>query len=307
MKLTYADPEKENWYLISWTLSNKCNYRCSYCPDFLHNGSSGWPEWSAVKEFVSSFDIPNKNICYRLSGGEPTYWKHFIELAKEVKKQGHAFSFLTNGSRDVEYFREISKYSDGIMLSYHPEYSDVNHFINIANNAECEVVVNLMMEVDCFDKQLEIANQLYENTNKLAIWPKVILDKTSGVHITNEVSNYTENQQQIIKDWPYFRKVNDYYLHRGELLLDDEKISANDLIIKELNKHRGWNCWAGLHMIKIDMHGNLYRSDCERGGRLGTIANYTLPSEPFVCDKDLCACLSDIFLRKESQIIVKEK
>ena len=56
MKLTYQTPEKENWFLVSWTLANKCNYRCDYCPSFLHDGSSGWPEKEDVFDFVKSFD-----------------------------------------------------------------------------------------------------------------------------------------------------------------------------------------------------------------------------------------------------------
>ena len=54
MKISYANPDKENWFLVSWALSNKCNYRCTYCPDFLHNGSSGQPKWEVVENFIRS-------------------------------------------------------------------------------------------------------------------------------------------------------------------------------------------------------------------------------------------------------------
>ena len=60
MKLTYKDPAKNNWFLVSWTLSNKCNYRCEYCPDILHNGSTGQPQWSTVKRFVQNFNLKDK-------------------------------------------------------------------------------------------------------------------------------------------------------------------------------------------------------------------------------------------------------
>jgi len=52
MKLDYQDKTKEDWFLVSWTLSNKCNYKCSYCPDILHNGTTGQPKWETVKNFV---------------------------------------------------------------------------------------------------------------------------------------------------------------------------------------------------------------------------------------------------------------
>lgn len=299
MKLTYADPKKENWFLVSWTLSNKCNYRCSYCPSMLHDGSSGWPDKNNVFDFVKNFQPSGKELCYRITGGEPTYWKYFSEFAQIVKSYGHYFTFLTNGSQSVDYYRDISHYSDGIIISYHPQYADVDHIASIANAAKCPVALNLMLVKERFDEQIEVAKKLYELTNSLAIWPKLVLDKTSVDHITNDVSDYTDHQKTLIKDWPYFRKINDNGLHRGEMLLNGKIIDANTLIVNKLNNHNGWKCWAGLHMIKIDMFGNIFRSECEQGGPIGDINQYTMPTDPIVCSKNVCACLSDIYLRKE--------
>jgi hypothetical protein len=302
MKLTYADSAKEDWFLVAWTLSNKCNYRCTYCPSYLHDGSTGHPEWNTIEQFVKNFNIPGKSICYRISGGEPTYWKHFLNLAKLIKEQGNYFSFLTNGSQSVEYYKEISKYADGIMISYHAEYADAEHIVNIANAIECPVVINLMMVQEKFDDMVNIGKYLYENTSKLAIWPKLVLDKTSGEFVTNNVSDYTVEQKEIIKHWPYFRAVDDSKIHRGKMLFDNEPVTGNDIIIKNLNRHEGWSCWAGLHMVSIDMWGDLYRSECRQGGKIGNLQNYMLPSVPIVCGAKKCSCLSDVYLQKESNV-----
>lgn len=299
MKLTYATPEKDDWFLVSWTLSNKCNYSCDYCPEHLHSGSTGQPRWETVKRFVEKFTRPGKKICYRLSGGEPTYWKHFLDLAKLVKEQGHTFSFITNGSQTVEYFKEISEYTEGIIISYHPKYANLKHIIDIANNVKCSVAINLMMVQDQFDELVDTAKFLYENTETLAIWPKVILDKSNIDSISNEVVAYTPKQLGIIKNWPYFRPHNVYHLHRGELLLDELPVDANDLITTGKNKFLGWECWAGVHMINIDMWGNMYRADCQYGGPIGNLERYKLPTDTITCGKEICACLSDIYVRKE--------
>jgi organic radical activating enzyme len=295
--ISYEDTNKENWFLVSWTLSNKCNYRCSYCPDHLHNGSTGQPRWETVERFIREFKV-DKDICYRISGGEPTYWKHFIDMAKLVKECNHTFSFMTNGSQSTNYYKSISVYTDGMIISYHPEYADVEHIIDIANNVSCPVALNLMMVKDNFDELYNIATYIYERTDKLAIWPKIILDKSDPEYITNEPSDYTESQLETIKNWPYFRKLDDIKLHRGNILLDDVKIDANQLILKGLNRHKHWNCYGGLDMINIDMWGNMYRSDCKNGGPLGNIERYGLPIIPIRCEMDSCNCLSDIYLRK---------
>lgn len=301
MKLTYKDPAKNNWFLVSWTLSNKCNYRCEYCPDILHNGSTGQPQWSTVKRFVQNFNLKDKKICYRLSGGEPTYWKHFIDLAELVKEEGHKFTFISNGSQSPEYFKKIAPYTDGMMLSYHKAYANPEHFIKIINESKIETVINMMLLPSDFEEIFALAEKIYSSTARASIVPKVIVDKTSSENITNEVMTYTEAQKKLIKDWPFSRKVNDEELHRGAMMLNDEVVNANDLILQDKNKFSGWNCWAGLHGVNIDMWGNMYRADCQFGGAIGNLERYKLPKEKILCGKERCSCLSDIYIRKENE------
>lgn len=300
MKIEYVDKLKENWFLITWDLSNKCNYRCNYCPSMFHDGSSGWPDIDNVKNFVEEINkkVPFKDICFRISGGEPTHWKHFLEFAQTVKSYGNSFSFLSNGSRDIGYFKEIDQYTDGLMLSYHKEYANVEHFINISKVMTGPVIVNLMISAENFDEMIGLAKHLYENSS-LTIWPKVILDKTSDINnITNKPSEYTAEQKKFLEDWPYFRKVDDSKVHRGDILFNGEHTTANKLILNKLNRHRGWECHAGLDMINVDFYGTIVRANCEQGGNIGTIANFTLPTNTIICQKESCNCLSDIYLRK---------
>ena len=296
MKLEYKDPNKKDWFLITWDLSNKCNYRCSYCPSQFNDGSSGWPNWTDVKNFIKTINeqLPSKNICFRISGGEPTYWKHFLEFAECANTYGNSFSFLSNGSRDLIYFNLVNPWTDGIILSYHPEYASKEHFVEISKAMSCPIAVNLMLTPDNFSEMLTVADYLYHNSN-MAIWPKIVLDKVS---MSNDVAPYNTEQREIIKNWTYFRKLNDTKIHRGELLLNEQVVTANDLILQNLNKHIGWTCWSGLDQINISFEGDIYRADCQVGGSIGNIRNFTLPSKPQICTKKSCNCLSDIYIRK---------
>lgn len=301
MKLEYKDINKKNWFLVTWDLGNKCNYRCSYCPSAFNDGSSGWPKWEDVKNFVKEINqlLPYKDICFRISGGEPTYWKHFLDFAKLVKSYGNNFSFLSNGSRDITYFKSINQFTDGLILSYHPEYADESHFINIAREMLCPVAVNLMISPENFNEMISVAKNLHDNS-LMAIWPKVILDKQT---MSNKIADYTPNQTEFIKSWPFFKKLNDSKIHRGDMLLDDELVTANDLLLQGLNKHNGWTCYAGLDQINISFTGEIYRADCQVGGTIGTIQDFILPVSTVVCNKEYCNCLSDIYLRKSNSII----
>lgn len=298
MKLTYQNPNKNNWFLVTWNLGNKCNYRCSYCPSMFNDGSTGWPTLNDVTQFVKTINerLPHKDICFRISGGEPTYWKHFLELAELAHSYGNSFTFLSNGSRDADYFATIGKVSTGILLSYHPEYTSPDHFIEIAKASKVPVAVNMMMVPEKFDQLVEISKYMYDNSG-VAIWPKMVLDK---INMTNQVADYTQEQKDFIKNWPYFRLLDDEKMHRGILLLDDAPITANELVLQGLNKHKGWQCWAGVDMINVDYTGNVFSADCGQGP-LGTIQEFTLPTNPLTCGKERCSCLSDIYLRKEYQ------
>ena len=110
---------------------------------------------------------------------------------------------------------------------------------------------------------------------------------------------YSSEQKEIIGAWPFAREVNDEKLHRGDLKLDNNLITANDLIMSGMNNFAGWKCWAGVDGINIDMWGNMYRADCQFGGPIGNMERYKLPTEPITCGKTVCGCLSDIYIRKD--------
>lgn len=299
MKIEYANANKQNWFLVTWDLGNKCNYRCSYCPSMFNDGSAGWPAWTDVRNFIKQLNtqVLGKEVCFRISGGEPTYWKHFIDMASEVKSYGNTFTFLSNGSRDLNYFRAIEAFTDGLILSYHPEYANKDHFVEISKVMTCPIVVNLMLTPSNFEDMLEVADYLYANSN-MAVWPKVVLDKQS---MSNDIAPYTTAQRNKINNWPYFRKLDDSKIHRGEILLDGVNVSANDLLLNGLNKHKGWNCYSGVDQINVGFTGEVYRADCQVGGVIGTIQDVVLPTTPQRCDKDSCNCLSDIYLRKTNE------
>ena len=298
MKLEYADKRTENWFLVSWTLSNKCNYRCEYCPDILHDGSTGQPKWETVKHFVDNLKV-DKDICFRMSGGEPTYWKHFYDMAKLVKQCGHNFTYVTNASQSVEYFKKINEYTDGVFLSYHSAYADPQHFIDVCNALDCPKVVAVMLLPEKFDEMYAIAERIHNETNAM-VEAKVIVDKVNDEHPTNKVYEYTQEQKEKIKQWPFTRMLDYVGIHRGPLMYDEQLVDANQLIMQGNNKFSGWKCWAGVDGINIDMWGNMYRADCQFGGAIGNLERYKLPSDPIMCGKNICSCLSDIYIRKET-------
>ena len=54
----------EELVYITWNFTTTCNFKCSYCPDDLHNGKYGFPKYDKALNFfrILSKQLPKK--CY---------------------------------------------------------------------------------------------------------------------------------------------------------------------------------------------------------------------------------------------------
>jgi|TARA_B100001094_G_C18132413_1_gene773046 hypothetical protein len=78
-----------------------------------------------------------------------------------------------------------------------------------------------------------------------------------------------------------------------------EEDNVNNIMAKELNDFRGWECWAGVQNITISNTGDVYRAICKVGGKLGNIYDgFEMPEETIMCTKPSCVCAADVQLTK---------
>jgi radical SAM protein with 4Fe4S-binding SPASM domain len=85
-------------HTVHLQLTNKCNYRCSYC----YAGSGAQTHamlplevLTRVVDEVASF---SPHCRYELSGGEPLLYPYVFELCEYIRAKGGRMSLLTNGS-----------------------------------------------------------------------------------------------------------------------------------------------------------------------------------------------------------------
>lgn len=129
---SYFKFTQHNDMTVDWYIGKRCNYSCSYCANFLHDSFSPHIPLEDMKKFVDIlYKNHNKNIIWSLTGGEPTLHPQFIELCKYIKqKKSKHISLTTNGSRTLEYFKELFQYIDNITVSFHFEFmsNDIDKF-----------------------------------------------------------------------------------------------------------------------------------------------------------------------------------
>ncbi len=89
-------------------LTDKCNFRCSYCrgPKTGYEGSLALEEAKSVIDIWATENVQN----VRFSGGEPIYWKGLEDLIKYTAQRGtKRIAISTNGSGDLETYLAIHR------------------------------------------------------------------------------------------------------------------------------------------------------------------------------------------------------
>lgn len=130
MKLKSINPVKDLFYL-TWDIGPRCNFDCSYCPPRLHNKTSSH---KTLKELQNIWITLYQKTIHRgkkyrvdFTGGEVTMntdFLPFISWLRENYKDVAEISFSTNGSANVEYYKEAIKLVNEITFSSHFEFAN---------------------------------------------------------------------------------------------------------------------------------------------------------------------------------------
>lgn len=308
-KLEHEHDFAKNTVVVNWCITNVCNYKCSYCPVYLHNGSTGMPDLDETIRFCTSVieQHNDRNVYFEFTGGEVTYWKEFPELVKYLKSHDNVYvGVISNGSNKLSWWDSMKEYLDHACLSFQPEFSDRDHYVALAKliSNHMRTHVNLMMHPDHFNLCLEVVDELVQNVSNISIALQPL-----SVDFKDELYKYTDEQLEVIdqqfeifgsqvkwdKDWPIFR---------GSMkAVGKEKTlnsSAHRFISEGINCWKGWRCHAGVEQIVVDTDGKIWRGWCLEGGIQGhTDEPFEFPMNPIICNRSYCHCNFDIMCTKE--------
>ena len=306
-KLIKIESTKSETY-IYWLLTDFCNQKCSYCSSYFNSGnvaaSNRFPNSSKILQFLdtlSNLALTNKDrkffIC--LSGGEPTTHDLFPEIIQRLKDFAYVH-VITNGTRNVSYWKSFVKLPDYVIISLHPEYYDkkkirINELSEFLSNSGVHVRYNLMCHPSHWETVLNIYNDI-DDKFKPFIVNKVIHDYNQP---GNPQVDYSQEQLDFIR----FRQTEDPGLNRGLLLshYDDGTITpvmnANKIMAEGQNFFKGWKCSAGSEIVSINYDGTVYAGLCKIK-YLGTLENFSILNEYVTCNRNACVTPADIHCSK---------
>ena len=285
---------------VSWILGRFCNYKCSYCWPYAR---SDIPDHQSLEVYKSTVDEIKRQarangfnqFHWSFSGGEPTAYKHLLELTKHLDDGAltpyQTVHMTTNLSPSLTWWRNWHNATcllqrRSITASYHAEYAKETEFGDKCLQLMYDqvlVTVNQVMVPDVFYETLERCERLRTRGINVTLKPQsnntatAIVDGYTPEMIAIMQDDFEQGEHQIrLTDGQ-----EDYYIDQAE------RFNALDF-----NKFTNWTCNSGYQSVIIK--GNeVKRAYSCREESLGTIEKFTLFSAPQICVTERCVSSAD--------------
>lgn len=312
--LDHGTPSYGDYFVVNWCFFSICNFKCSYCPDNLHDGKYRGLPIEMVKKFCKKVidSKKDKKFFFEFTGGEVTYYKDFIPLFEYLKSLGAETGLISNGSRDLAYWEKHKHLIDHICLSFHPEGGEKDHFFEVVKilNEVTTVHVNIMMLPERFQELYDFGSKIAAEVEGVSVSLQALFENMDG-----KIFTYSAEEKRILdtQELPWGQNIlyrarpeKQKKVYRGEMKKiyadgREEKVNPPELIARAENNWFGWDCSIGLENLVVDYRGNVQRGWCGVGGVIGNVAdeNFQLPMTPILCTSKNCFCGFDIMARKE--------
>ena len=145
-------------FYINLSLTNYCNYQCSYCCAEIPpvNKTSIFESQETIINTLNRlFNFNYKKYFIILTGGEPTIYPNFLDIVKYINsiEKTIYLNIISNGSRSCNYYEELFKSVSNIKhftlrISIHLEYANIEHIkdiIILANKYKKNILINFML------------------------------------------------------------------------------------------------------------------------------------------------------------------
>ena len=304
-----------------WQVSNLCNYRCGYCNEGNWKGDRKNLNTEKVitgLEKIYSYFLSHdyKLLKMFFSGGEPTYWKPFIDVIKHAKQTNFDYVKIavnTNFSTKKDWWEKNWSLFDDVVATYHPEFVDDDKYIE--NYIFLEDKINylcgrLMMYENYWDKVIAFKEKLQSKASNFRIEWAPVFDELAP---STKPYNYKDkSKEEWLKNNNYEEQLNNYVMTDAnkypmghqEIYDDGNKLplNSNRVVAENNNFFQGWKCYLP-ESIFINVQGNMSLGSCGVIKSIGNLyTDFTFPQTEFIiCPKDHCHCGTDICITKMNE------
>jgi organic radical activating enzyme len=252
----------QDLFSVSWILGRFCNYKCSYCWPYARTDQPDHQDLYTYKHAIDQIRQQARargftKFHWSFSGGEPTAYRDFLELAGSLPDSSpyqslHMTTNLSPGSRWWSTWNDRTKDFDrrSITASYHNEHANEQEFGDKClqlMSAGVFVTVNQVMV------PAEFTN-LYDRMSRLhARGINVTLKPQSDPTASYIVNGYSKSMLKIMQEG-FPQQVQGDRLHQIRLWDGQQDYyldQAERFNAFGFNRFRGWTCNAGYQSVII--------------------------------------------------------
>lgn len=290
-----------NLFSVSWILGRFCNYQCSYCWPYANSQTPDHQELSVYLNTVNQIraqasDNGFTKFHWSFSGGEPTAYKHSIELMSKVHYD--SIHMTTNLSPGIQWW---DRWLDGTQLSrrrsitasFHHEFANESEFcdkiIHLMNN-NVFVTVNQVMVPEHFEELYNRCLRMHDRGINVTLKPQ------SNATASGIVDGYNDDMIQMMQNG-FPQHVNGEELLQIRLIDDQDNVWYLDQAERfnsfGFNKFTNWSCNSGYQSCII-RGTEVKRSYSCHDVPLGNIlTGFELFKEPKKCITPICVSSAD--------------
>ena len=278
MKVIKIKQSEPKTFFVTWTLHNFCNFRCSYCPSGLNEGTIRNVTFEHIKKFFtvlkSKLD-PNQKIIIAFSGGEPTIIEQNYNMLQDLIDSGRADSisliFSTNMTNIQDRFvKIIEKFQKVTFLASCEGYGKTQEYLRFpAKWSVFEKNIKRLADLDPSKIKIMctpvIQSVNFDNIVEFFSWIETLNDKYGfqRIQILPIVLNYPRYFDLEILPTKMkqtsFLKLNSF-VQRSERLSNDVHFMGRMHVIRDKCNKESFNYQEHLKFKKItnilDNHRN---------------------------------------------------
>lgn len=260
-ELSWGGDPNYNVYKFTWSLTDWCNYDCSYCAvkDIMRKKWDKEESPTKYKLVLTRLEKFDGDFEIELFGGEPTLHPNMEEILLRLNAMDNCkkIDIITNLSRPLSYFQKINDYKiKNLMInaSLHSEYQESDFLekvyqISKMENVKITVAVNL-------NSDKKYWNDFIEAINKINDWGIIC-----SLHFLNDMpfwkANYTKEFYDIflpLQEKMSFKKKYSFGFSDGTEL----KLTPIEAHSKGFDKFKAFSCTT--KFFNIDHEGTFIRT-----------------------------------------------
>ncbi|WP_158621810.1 radical SAM protein [Helicobacter sp. MIT 05-5293] len=266
---------------IEFTITEKCNYKCSYCSQWIHDKNNPKSLYNASDEVIDGFmrflEKVGREFEVNLIGGEPFVHPKFIEIAKRISDKGNKVIVYTNMAFPVSMFRKLIEVTNDNLL--------IHGALHIAQIKDLDKNIDNIIEIHKLlgkNSKIEIVSVVEEEIFETL---KYVEKRLKAHHIDfifirkNNKNGQSSTYSQEIES---YMKPREHQYNRD--MADSKKINTKKVL-----------CYAGCRLFHVLVDGSItrcwtYQSKFWTFGNVKDIENVRILKGAKPCYSSQCFC-----------------